>query len=87
MSLWLGDVNEAGKQKHVHTFKDLTRSVAQAQICEKKRGRSHGALASHQVGDGILVTASDMPQVKKSRFYVEVEIDHQTGEPVEKLPK
>jgi hypothetical protein len=71
-----------GKQ-HVHTLKGLTRSVAQAQICEKKRGRSHGASASHQVGDGILVTAATMPQAKNSRFYVEIQIDPKTGEPVE----
>lgn len=71
----------------MHTLKGLTRSVAQAQICERKRGRSHGASASHQVGDGILVTAAVAPKVKQSRFYVAVTIDPRTGEPVERRSK
>jgi hypothetical protein len=70
----------------VHTLKGLTRSVAQAQICERKRGRSHGASASHQVGDGILIAAT-APRVTQSRFYVEVSIDPRTGEPVEAKSK
>lgn len=71
----------------MHTLKGLTRSVAQAQICEKKRGRSHGGSVSHQVGDGILITGATMPQAKKSRFYVDIQIDPQTGEPVERRAK
>jgi hypothetical protein len=71
----------------VHTFKGLVRSVAQAQICERKRGRSHGASASNQVGGGILVAVAATPNVKQSRFYVEVSLDPRTGEPIEIGPK
>ena len=73
----------------MHTLKGLNRSVSQAQISEKKRGRSHGSSAANQVGDGALVAADAklQSQATKSRFFVEIDIDPTTGEPVERRSK
>ena len=72
----------------MHTLKGLNRSVSQAQITEKKRGRSHGSSAANQVGDSLLVAATArVPAQSSSRFFVKVEIDPKTGEPVEQRPK
>jgi thiamine biosynthesis lipoprotein ApbE len=72
----------------MHTLKGLNRSVSQAQICEKKRGRSHGPAAGNQVGDGALVTAgAKLRSSEKSRFFVKVSIDPKTGEPVKDRSK
>lgn len=71
----------------MHTLKGLARSVSQAQVCERKRGRSHGPIAANQVGAGILVTAETLPQARQSRFYVDIDIDPETGEPYERPHK
>ena len=76
------------RQGHsLNTSKGLMRSLAQAQVCERKRGRSLGASASHQVGDGILIATESLPQARQSRFYEEIEIDPETGEPREVVRK
>jgi hypothetical protein len=67
----------------MHTLRGLNRSVSQAQICEKKRGRSHGPSMGNQVGDGVLVAASANPKsLRRSRFFVNVRVDPKTGEPI-----
>jgi hypothetical protein len=67
----------------MHTLRGLNRSVSQAQICEKKRGRSHGPSAGNQVGDGALVAdGAKLRSSVTSRFFVKMSIDPKTGEPI-----
>jgi len=71
----------------VHTQKGFIRSVSQAQNCEKSRGRSHAAPADHQVGSDARSTKLASPNTSpKSRYFVSLRIDPQTGEPVEVPP-
>jgi hypothetical protein len=66
----------------VHTLKGLIRSLSQAQITEKKRGRSHGPSAGHQIGNTVLDSMLENSQkYSSSRFFEEVKIDPATGEP------